>query len=108
VQNCLTVIWQIYKCPSMAFCNVETGGRATMGLHARFIASLSRNPVAWSLLAAFALAEYGNWQRGRELSRVCALVRHEATYASRPRTARQEIDKICAGREPVDAFETPY
>ena len=37
-----------------------------MGLHARFIASFSRNPVAWVLLAAFALAEYGNWQRGRE------------------------------------------
>ncbi len=79
-----------------------------MGLHARFIASFSRNPVAWMLLAAFALAEYGNWQRGRELSRVCALVPHEvATYASHPWTARQEIDRICAGREPVDAFETP-
>ena len=79
-----------------------------MGLHARLIASFSRNPVAWSLLAAFALAEYGNWQRGRELSRVCALVPHEATYASRPQTARQEIDKICAGREPVDGTEAPW
>ncbi len=79
-----------------------------MGLHARLIASFSRNPVAWSLLAAFALAEYGNWRRGRELSRVCALVPHEATYASRPRTAQQEIDKICAGREPVDGTKAPW
>ena len=78
-----------------------------MGLHARLIASFSRNPVAWSLLAVFALAEYGNWQRGRELSRVCALVPHGVASASHPRTAQEEIDRICAGREPVDAFETP-
>ena len=59
-----------------------------MGLHARLIASFSRNPVAWSLVAALALAEYGNWRRGRELSRVCALVPHaEVIYASRPRTS---------------------
>ena len=79
-----------------------------MGLHARLITSFSRNPVAWALVAAFALAEYGNWQRGRELSRVCALVPHEATYASHQRTARQEIDKICAGREPVAGPGVPW
>ena len=79
-----------------------------MRMHRTLIGSFSRNPVAWSLLAAFALAEHGNWERGRELSRVCALALHEATYASHPRTAQQEIDKICAGREPIDAFKTSY
>ncbi len=78
-------------------------------MHRALIGSFSRNPVAWVLLAAFALAEYGNWQRGRELSRVCALVPHEEViYASRLLTAQQEIDKICAGREPVDAPEVPW
>ena len=53
-------------------------------MHRTLIGSFSRNPVAWSLLAAFALAEHGNWERGRELSRVCALALHEATYAKSP------------------------
>ena len=77
-------------------------------MHRTLIGSFSRNPVAWTLLAAFALAEYGNWLRGRELSRVCALAPHGATYASRPLTTQQEIDKICAGREPVDGTEAAW
>jgi hypothetical protein len=30
-----------------------------------------KNPIAWVLLALFAIAEYGNYQRGTELTLVC-------------------------------------
>ena len=36
--------------------------------------SLIENPFASILLAALVIAEYGNYQRGRELARVCELL----------------------------------
>jgi hypothetical protein len=59
--------------------------------------SLVQNPLAWILFAMFAIAEYGNWHRGHDLSRICELVEHGVIVASRPVTPLQEIDAICGG-----------
>lgn len=64
----------------------------------RFKESVLRNPFAWVLFGMFVIAEYGNWQRGVELSRVCDLLGEHDVSVSNPRTARQEIDNICINR----------
>jgi hypothetical protein len=61
-----------------------------------------RNPLAWLLLAAFAIAEYGNYQRGKELDRVCELTGPHDVWVKSPKTSREEIDKICGARESSD------
>jgi hypothetical protein len=62
--------------------------------------AFARNPIAWLLSALLVMAEYGNFQRGRELDRICELLPHDVVVVYRPpRTARQEIDYICARRE---------
>ena len=66
------------------------------------IASISGNPAAWVFFVLFAIAEHANYQRGSELTRVCELTGpHTASYA-RPINAQEEIDTICASREPED------
>jgi hypothetical protein len=53
------------------------------------------------LLGLLAIAIYGNYQRGNELSRVCYLLgEHVASYGH-PQTAQQEIDTICNSRDPM-------
>jgi hypothetical protein len=42
---------------------------------------LLKNPLAWLLFAAFLIAEYGNYQRGKELQRVCGLLGLDAATA---------------------------
>jgi hypothetical protein len=61
-----------------------------------------RNPIAWILMALLAAAEYGNYQRGRELDRVCELLGQHDLAVNPPRTAKEEIDNICISREPPD------
>jgi hypothetical protein len=58
------------------------------------------NPFAWLLLALLAFAEYGNYQRGRELVRVCELLGPHGVSVVVPLRAREEIDNICIGRRP--------
>jgi hypothetical protein len=57
-----------------------------------------RNPIAWVLLAAFLIAEYGNYQRGRELDQVCEAMPDPILIQDHPRTPKELADKICAGR----------
>ena len=79
-----------------------------MAIVQRINASLSEQPLVWVLLAAFLLAEYGNWTRGRELRRVCELLPHEDVYHSRPKTTAQEIASICASRLDDDSTDASY
>ncbi len=57
-----------------------------------------KNPLVWILLAAFVIAEYGNYQRGKELHRVCDLLGLDPAVIA-PGTAADEIANICAGRD---------
>ena len=61
-----------------------------------------KNPIAWILCVLLGIAGHGNYQRGRDLDRICELLGpHDVAVAS-PRTAREEIDNICISREPPD------
>src|SRR5262245_15426430 len=42
------------------------------------------SPMAWIFLGLFALAEFGNWQMGSEIGRVCELLRQESFSISTP------------------------
>ncbi len=67
--------------------------------------SLIENPFAWILLAALVIAEYGNYQRGRELARVCELLGPHEIAVTVARTAREEIDNIYVSRQLADESE---
>jgi hypothetical protein len=56
------------------------------------------NPVAWFLFVLLVIAEYGNYQRGKELTRVCELSGPHDVFIEHPRTDRQELDNICINR----------
>jgi hypothetical protein len=65
-------------------------------------AGFFKNPVAWVLLVFFIIAEYGNYQRGKELDRVCELSGpHDFSY-SQPKNDKEEIDTICVNRQSGD------
>jgi hypothetical protein len=68
----------------------------------KFQDSFARNPMAWILFALPIIAEFGNYSRGRELSRVCELLGLHDVAIRNPRTAKEEIDNICIGRLPSD------
>jgi hypothetical protein len=57
-----------------------------------------KNPVVWMLVALLAVAEHGNYERGRELTRVCELLGPHDVAVGTPRTAKEEIDNICISR----------
>jgi hypothetical protein len=65
-----------------------------------FSESFAKNPVAWFLLAACILAEYGNYTTGRDLNRVCDLLGDHVVWVAHPTTPRQEIDNICLDHDP--------
>jgi hypothetical protein len=73
-----------------------------MNLAEKIQESFSKNPIAWLLLIAFAIAEHGNYQRGKELTRIRELTGPHDTSVAIPKTARQEIDNICISRQPDD------
>lgn len=54
-----------------------------------------RNPIAWILVVLLCMAEYGNYQRGRELDRVCELLGSHDVAVMSPQTPNEEIDDIC-------------
>jgi hypothetical protein len=57
-----------------------------------------KNPLALLLLLAFAIAEHANYQRSKELNRVCELTGPHDDWVAVPRNDREEIDKICISR----------
>jgi hypothetical protein len=73
-----------------------------MTLTERLQGAFFKNPFAWLLLIAFAVAEYGNYERGKELERVCDLIGPNDVWVEVPRTAKEEIDKICISRQQDD------
>jgi hypothetical protein len=77
-----------------------------MQLIDRLRASFISNPAAWFLAVMLTYSIYGNYERDRELSRVCELLGpHKMSFAN-PITANEEIDIICSlhgpdNREPA-------
>ena len=72
-----------------------------MGIARTIREGLSHNPLAWPLalsVTAFAIAEFGNYERGRDLTRVCELTGPHDVISLHPKTDREEIDSICAAR----------
>jgi hypothetical protein len=69
---------------------------------ARFSQNLAKNPAVWILLGLFLIAEYGNWQRGAELTRLCDLLGNPDGLARHQTAAYREIVKICQSRQPDD------
>jgi hypothetical protein len=67
------------------------------GIGERISDSFLCNPMAWLLLAAFLIAEYGNYRRGVQLDQVC-----EAHYPNvtkiHPQTPQEIADSICVAR----------
>jgi len=68
-------------------------------VRANFIA----NPLVWILCAALALAEYGNYQRGKELDLLCDLTGPHDMYYGKPVTNRQRADNTCIARQSDDS-----
>jgi hypothetical protein len=71
-----------------------------MSLWDRLQEGFFKNPIAWILLGLLAVAEYRNYERGKELKRLCELTEpHDASHLH-PQTSRQEINTICLRRDP--------
>ena len=47
---------------------------------------------------AFVIAEYGNYEHGRDLTRVCELIGPDYVISAHPRTDREEVESICGAR----------
>jgi hypothetical protein len=58
------------------------------------------NPFVWVLLAALAFFSYDSYRRSQELNRVCALTGPHEIAVPIARTRHEEIDNICASRQP--------
>ena len=56
------------------------------------------SPMAWILLGLFALAEFGNWQMGNELRRVCELLHQGDFSISRSELVMEEVEAVCRNR----------
>ena len=55
--------------------------------------------MAWFLFALVLLAEYWNYERGAELTKVCAAVPWPEVTQAHPKTALEEAQAICVNRE---------
>jgi hypothetical protein len=73
-----------------------------MTLSERLGAWFARNPIAWLLLAALLLCEWGNYNNGRDLREVCELIEHPAVF-DKAVTPREKIAQICASHEPLES-----
>jgi hypothetical protein len=60
------------------------------------------NTLAWILLCALALAEYGNYQNGKRVDALCDLTGPHDFEVARPFTAREQINNICLSRGDSD------
>lgn len=61
-----------------------------------------KNPGTWVVLALLIAAEWGNIHASNEVERLCDLTGDHDFTVSKPVTARQQIDNICAGHAEED------
>ena len=67
--------------------------------------ALSRNPLAWILLALLLLAEYWNYQHGKQLDTVCEAIRWPDVLPNNPKTDLEKAQIICVDRLSPDYRE---
>jgi hypothetical protein len=60
-----------------------------------------QNIPAWIFFGLFIIAEFANYTNGRTVTRLCELTEPHDVALSHPRSARDEIDKICIERLPL-------
>jgi hypothetical protein len=56
------------------------------------------NPLALLFFVFAAIAEYGNYQRGRELTQLCELLSYPDVTVSNPKTVMGKVATICSER----------
>jgi hypothetical protein len=56
------------------------------------------NPAALFFFAAFLIAEYGNYQRGRELTQMCELLSYPDVMVANPKTGLGKVAEFCFDR----------
>ncbi len=64
-----------------------------------FSDKFASNPIAWLLLVAFCIAEWGNWAHGKELSEICSLMDRDSPLYTRVVYQTDRVDAICNSRE---------
>jgi len=69
---------------------------------ARSLGDYDWNPIACIFFLLFALAEFGNWQMGNELARVCELVGQGNALTG---AAKTEVGGICSNRSPQGFYK---
>jgi hypothetical protein len=76
----------------------------SMGWMQRIRESFTQNPLLWIIAALLALAEFGSYETGKDLVRLCELTGpHDVSVPRRfVRDAKQEIDNICIRHQPAD------
>jgi hypothetical protein len=83
--------------------NVEPVKAAATERPARSLGDYDWNPIACIFFLLFALAEFGNWQMGNEMARVCELVGQGNALTG---AAKTEVGGICSNRSPQGFYKT--
>jgi hypothetical protein len=88
--------WPVLNCewPHSA----GTQGRDMSKLLDRMRDAIFANPVAWFFFLLAAVAEYGNYQRGHELTQVCEILPLPGVTLFSPKTAKEKAERICLDR----------
>jgi hypothetical protein len=61
-----------------------------------------KNPIAWLFFALLVIAEYGNYNLGKDLHRMCDLLGEHNVSFEHPVTPQEEIDTICLSHRADD------
>jgi hypothetical protein len=60
------------------------------------------NVPAWIFFFLFVIAELGNYNHSKTITRLCELTGPHNVSVPHPRTAAQEIENICVGHQGSD------
>jgi hypothetical protein len=58
-----------------------------------------KNVPAWIFFGLFVVAEVGNYNHGRTITKLCELTGSHDVGTGHPRNAREEIDNICIAHD---------
>jgi hypothetical protein len=73
-------------------------GRHVSKLLDRIRDAIFANPIAWFFFLLAVMAEYGNYQRGHELTQVCEILPLPDVTSFSPKTAKEKAERICLDR----------
>jgi len=67
--------------------------------------SIIANPATWLFLLLFVVAEYWNFQHGKQLDVVCQAVPWADVLPNKPRTDLEKAQLICSNRQDSSPFQ---